>query len=280
MEAHKPPISCYIRTLNEERRIGEVISAAQALCQEVVCIDSGSTDRTCEIARSLGAKVIHQPWLGNGRQKRVGEDACQQPWLLDLDADEVLSETLTDSIRQLFADGPPRHDIYRLRLTTVDPTGRIWTNIGVALRAKLYRRETIRMPDHGAWDQLNIPASTDVGVLDGPLLHYLFRDIGQLTVKQNAAMSRRILELKPRPFHLLCLRIFLGMPLYFMKKYFLQGLWKAGVYGFATSVACAYGRWLRDVKDYERQAVVSRQPEKAAGVGEPEPATRRPEQAA
>ena len=62
------PISCYIRTLNEERMIGEVISSAKKICNEVIIIDSISIDKTKSIALSLGANVFEQPWLGNGFQ--------------------------------------------------------------------------------------------------------------------------------------------------------------------------------------------------------------------
>ena len=68
------PISCYIRTLNEERMIGEVISSAKKISNEIIVIDSLSIDKTKSISLTLGAKVIDQPWLGNGFQKRIGED--------------------------------------------------------------------------------------------------------------------------------------------------------------------------------------------------------------
>ena len=64
------PISCYIRTLNEERMIGDVISSAKKICSEVVIIDSLSIDKTKSIALSLGASVYEQPWLGWGKPKK------------------------------------------------------------------------------------------------------------------------------------------------------------------------------------------------------------------
>ena len=75
------PISCYIRTLNEERMIGDVISSAKKICSEVVIIDSLSIDKTKSIALSLGASVYEQPWLGWGNQKRVGEERTKNNWV-------------------------------------------------------------------------------------------------------------------------------------------------------------------------------------------------------
>ena len=96
------PISCYIRTLNEERLIGEVISSAKKICSEVVIIDSLSIDKTKSISLSLGAIVYEQPWLGNGFQKRVGEDKSKNDWVLDIDADELVSDEMANEIKIYF----------------------------------------------------------------------------------------------------------------------------------------------------------------------------------
>src|SRR5262245_37477804 len=99
------PVSCYIRTFNEERKIGEVVAAVRAVVDEVIVVDSGSTDATVAIAQAAGAWVIHQEWLGNGRQKRFAEEQCRNDFLLDLDADEVVSLALAEEIRALFGAG-------------------------------------------------------------------------------------------------------------------------------------------------------------------------------
>ena len=96
------PISCYIRTLNEERLIGEVISSAKKICSEVVIIDSLSIDKTKSISLSLGAIVYDQPWLGNGFQKRVGEDKSKNDWVLDIDGDELVTDELANEIKDYF----------------------------------------------------------------------------------------------------------------------------------------------------------------------------------
>ena len=98
------PISCYIRTLNEERMIGEVISSAKKICSEVIIIDSLSIDKTKSISLSLGAKVYEQPWLGNGFQKRVGEDKSKNDWVLDIDGDEIVTDNMAKEIETFFKD--------------------------------------------------------------------------------------------------------------------------------------------------------------------------------
>lgn len=66
--------------------IADVVRAALQVADEVVVVDSGSADDTAALAQAAGARVIRCEWRGNGRQKRIAEDACRHDWLLDLDA--------------------------------------------------------------------------------------------------------------------------------------------------------------------------------------------------
>ncbi|MGC6456212.1 MAG: glycosyltransferase family 2 protein [Coraliomargaritaceae bacterium] len=249
----KIPATCYIRTLNEEKRIRPVVQAALELVAEVVVIDSGSTDNTISIARNEGAQVIKNEWLGNGHQKRLGEEAAHYDWLLDLDADEILSEELCEEIRGLFTSSEPPPGIYSLRLVTVPPypKGIIWHHSNVFHRNKLYHKKVAQMPAHAAWDQLKIPAGQKVEKLRGPLLHYSFADIEQQMSKMNRVSSVRANETKLKPKWLLALRILFAFPFYLFKKLVLQRMYRAGIYGFACAVVIASNRWLKDVKMYE-----------------------------
>ena len=83
-------ITANIITLNEEKNIEEVIKSVQTVCDEVLVVDSLSSDRTCEIAESLGAKVIKQSYLGDGPQKAFGAPYASNDWILSIDADERL----------------------------------------------------------------------------------------------------------------------------------------------------------------------------------------------
>jgi glycosyltransferase involved in cell wall biosynthesis len=255
MDRRVVPVSCYIRALNEERKLGDVIAAVRGLVDEVVVVDSGSTDATVAIAEAAGARVIRQEWLGNGRQKRFAEDHCRNDFLLDLDADEVVSPELADEIRCLFADGPPCRPIYRLKLVTVPPHGRPWYGFWTAHRAKLYDRRVVRAPDHKAWDQFIVPAGVEVGSLSGPLFHHSFRDLAHLVAKLNRVSTVRATETRQRRRVAVGLRVLFAFPVYFLKHYVHRGLFRAGIYGVALASILAYGRWLRDAKMYERIAL-------------------------
>lgn len=247
----KPPLSAYVRTKNEARLIGDVVRAARLVADEVVVVDSGSTDATIMLAESAGARVIRQDWLGNGKQKRFAENQCRHDWLLDLDADEVVTPALADEIRSLFAKGEPATKIFRTPVAIAPPIGAPWVGFGGVIRHKLYDRRVVRAPDHAAWDQFNIPEDVAVGSLRAPILHYAFADAAHLIDKLNRNSSTRAGALRRKPTPVLVLRIFFGLPFYVAKRYLLDGLFRGGVYGFAFSLMSGFGRWLRDVKMFE-----------------------------
>jgi glycosyltransferase involved in cell wall biosynthesis len=98
-------LSLVIVAMNEERTIGKVLEAARGLADEIILVDSGSTDTTKQIATKYGAKVFEQKWLGYAGQKNFALGLATGDWLLSLDADEVLTPELKDEIKQVLADG-------------------------------------------------------------------------------------------------------------------------------------------------------------------------------
>jgi glycosyltransferase involved in cell wall biosynthesis len=101
-----PLLSVAIITLNEEQNLARTL-ASVSFADEIVVVDSASTDRTIEIAESFGAKVFQQPWLGFAAQKNFAIERCSGTWVLSLDADEELSLELQQQIRTLLPTNPP-----------------------------------------------------------------------------------------------------------------------------------------------------------------------------
>ena len=98
-------ISATIITFNEERNIARVIESLRC-CDEILVLDSGSNDRTVEIARKLGARVEEASWHGYAAQKNIAAELAAYDWVLSLDADESLSEALEAEIWHIKKAGP------------------------------------------------------------------------------------------------------------------------------------------------------------------------------
>jgi len=105
-------ISVAIVAMDEEANIARTLASVR-WADEIVLVDSGSKDRTCEIARGAGARIVVEPWRGYVAQKQYAIDLCTKDWVLLLDADEEISPGLADEIRAAIAD-PKALSGYRL----------------------------------------------------------------------------------------------------------------------------------------------------------------------
>ena len=105
-------LSVAIITLNEEPNLARTLSSVQ-FADEIIIVDSGSTDRTLEIAASFNATIFHEPWRGFVAQKNFALEQCTGSWILSLEADEALTPDLQSEIRVLLSDsGEPSADAY------------------------------------------------------------------------------------------------------------------------------------------------------------------------
>jgi glycosyltransferase involved in cell wall biosynthesis len=97
-------ISACLIVCNEEKNLARCLQSVTTVADEIIVVDSGSVDRTVEIARSFGARVIAQSWLGFVGQKNFALEQAEHPWVLSIDADEELSPELTEAITRLRRD--------------------------------------------------------------------------------------------------------------------------------------------------------------------------------
>ena len=108
-------LSVCIITLNEEANIARTLESVRAIADEIILVDSGSTDATVAIARRFGAKVYIEPWKGFARQKNSSLEKATSEWILSLDADEEVSSELAASITALLKSGAkPKHSGYTM----------------------------------------------------------------------------------------------------------------------------------------------------------------------
>ena len=194
------PLSVAIITLDEESNLERCLASLDGLAAEIVVVDSGSTDRTVEIAESHGARVLHRDWPGHVAQKNRALEACTQPWALALDADEPLSPELAASIRAAFAGGEPGVSGFWVNRKTWylgDWIRHAWYP---EWRLRLVRRERARWQGQDPHDYLTVDGKTRR--LEGDLLHYSYRDLEDhftRTVKY-ARVSAQAMIRKGRPF--------------------------------------------------------------------------------
>lgn len=248
------PLSVFIIAQNEADRIGAVIRAVSALTDDLVVVDSGSTDGTQDLARSLGARVIHNPWPGYGPQKRFAEDQCRHPWLLNLDADEVVPEDLIAEIRALFARGEPARPAWRLAIAEIFPgetRPHRWAYTLTPVR--LYRRDAGRYSPSPVHDRVELRAGIEPGLLRGRVHHFSVRSLGDQLIKLNRYSDQQADDLEARGVTIPAWRVFVELPGNFLKAYLGRRHFARGTYGFLTAMNYAISRHLRVAKHYERR---------------------------
>mgnify|MGYP000035979056 FL=1 len=111
-------LSAAIMTFNEERNLERTLKALADICGEIVIVDSGSTDKTKEIAEKYEARFIYQPWLGYGKQRNAAIDNCSGKWILAVDADEELSPELKQKITEII-NGNEDKKVYEINRLSV-----------------------------------------------------------------------------------------------------------------------------------------------------------------
>lgn len=249
-----PGLSVFIISRDEADRIGETLRAIQGLASEVVVVDSGSTDETVAVAQAAGARVISQEWLGYGRQKRLGEDRCAGPWLLNLDADEVVPPALADEIRALFAHGEPPHAAYNVHIAEQFPgqskPGRFAYG---PTPVRLYRKTAGRYRDSPVHDRVVLAPGVSVGRLRERIHHRSMRSLTHQITKMNLYSSMQAADMVARGKRIRQWRLAFEMPVAFFRYYILRREFLHGFYGFTIAANAAFSRYLRLAKAIELQ---------------------------
>lgn len=238
-------LSVIIVAKNEAANIVDCVRSAR-FADEVIVLDSASTDGTAELARAEGAKVVTTPdWPGYGPQNNRGIDLATGDWFFSLDADERISPALAAEIRAALADaGPagyrvPRRSMYCGRFMrhggwTPDYTWR------------LARRGQARFTEHYLHAHLEVQGAT--GTLAEPIIHYSFRNMDAVLEKLNrySTASARDMTTAGRKGSLgraIAHGLWAFVRTYVLRLGFLDGRW-----GFMLAVSNAEGTYYRYVK--------------------------------
>lgn len=253
------PLSIFLIAKDEADRIGATLDAVAGLAEEVIVVDSGSSDGTQAVAARRGARVIHNDFQGYGPQKRFAEDSCRSLWLLNLDADEVVPPETVAAIRALFARGGPDRDAYTTRIAEVFPGEEDVHPLAYALTpVRLYRRDKGRYSASAVHDRVELAPGATVGALPGTIRHRSVRSLGDQIAKLNAYSDRQAEDLEARGARIPTWRVFVEFPAAFLKAYVGRRHAVRGVYGFLTAMNYAIARHLRVAKHIERRRLAAR----------------------
>lgn len=249
------PLSAFIIAKDEADRIGRAITSVVDWVDEVIVIDSGSSDDTVRVAENLGARVVHNAWPGYGPQKRFGEDQCRNDWLLNLDADEEITPDLRSEIETLFRSD--RHldaDRWRIMIRDVfahESEPAPWAYGYHQIR--LYDRRKGRFSESSVHDTVRPLEGTTTKNLNGIMGHRSIRSLDFQVGKYNRYSNMQVEDMRARGRSLPRWRLLTEFPVSFLKGYFARQYWRYGWWGLILSMNYAHGRFLRVAKAYEAE---------------------------
>ncbi|HOB61835.1 MAG TPA: glycosyltransferase family 2 protein [Candidatus Competibacteraceae bacterium] len=240
-------LSVFITTYNNGRTLTACLESIK-WADEIILLDSFSTDDTLAIAQRYGARVSQHKFMGYGPQKRMALAATTHHWVLLLDADEALSPMLQTEIRQLLERGPAADGYEIPRQEQM-----FWRMYNPATRMNHYLRLFDKRK--GEIDQMPIHAAPKVhGAivrLKAPLYHYGETDIHTKVEKINAYSTGLVMDKLKRQRWGIPLIMLLYPPLFFVRSYLFKRNFLNGWAGFINSAIAAFYVFLKYAKLYE-----------------------------
>jgi glycosyltransferase involved in cell wall biosynthesis len=238
-------ISATLITFNEQKNIARAIESLRC-CDEVVVVDSGSVDRTVEIAGRLGARVVEHPWSGYARQKNFAAENAAHDWIFSLDADESLSEALEGEIWQLKKSGP-RFDAYTMpRLAQYLGRWILHSGWYPDRKVRLYDRRKGRWT--GSYVHESVQVDGVVGHLEANLLHYTCDSLSQHLETMNRYTTLAAEQLVSENVAIGWGKLLLDPPWTFLRTYFLQLGFLDGTEGLAIAYMAALYNFVKYAK--------------------------------
>ena len=177
-------ISVIIITHNEEDRLERCLVSVQALADEIIIYDSGSTDDTLRIAARYTNAIFQTDWPGYGPQKQRALLSARCDWVLSIDADEVVSPGLAREIVEVLNENP-REGAFRIPWAVINFGKRLDYGNSARSVKRLFRREGARFTNAIVHESVILPPSTLVGNLKERLIHYSIRDFEHYLIKNR-----------------------------------------------------------------------------------------------
>lgn len=243
----KVKLSVVVITFNEAANLPRCVDSVAGLADEILVVDSESTDATRELAAAAGARVIVQPFLGHREQKAFAIERAAHDYVLSLDADEALSPELGKSIAAARANWT--HDGYFVnRLNRLNGQ---WIRHGgwyPDRKMRLFDRRRYRMGGTNPHDRFDPAPGASTRRLAGDLLHYTNDDLASRveTINRFSGIAARAMNEAGRRGS--WARILVKPPARFLVEYVWKGGWRDGFLGYFIARTSAQYVWLREIK--------------------------------
>ena len=238
-------ITATIITLNEERNIARAIESLRC-CDEVLIVDSGSTDRTAELARNLGVRVVEAGWRGYAAQKNWAAEQASHDWILSLDADEAVSESLEAEILTLKKNGP-RYDAYTMpRLARYLGRWILHSGWYPDRKVRLYHRAKAKWV--GDFVHESVHVNGKVGHLESNILHFTCDSLSEHVKTMERYTTLAAQELVDRKVPVPLWRVILDPTWTFWKTYVFQRGFLDGIEGLTIAYMAAFYTFLKYAK--------------------------------
>jgi glycosyltransferase involved in cell wall biosynthesis len=251
-------ISATIITLNEERNLPRALESLIPV-DEVIVVDSGSTDRTLEIARRYGARVIEHAWPGFAQQKNYAAAQASHDWILSLDADEALSENLQAEILQLKQSGLELPASGQKAALARMPAGYRFPRLAQymgrwILHSGWYPDSKVRLYDrrraHWVGEYVHESVSVDgpVDSLAGRLHHFTCSSLSEHIRTLDRYTTLAAEELRAHQVRAGFGRLLFSPPAAFFRSYFIKQGFRDGYQGFLIAAMAAWYVFLKYAK--------------------------------
>lgn len=242
-------ISACVICYNEERKIRRCLESLR-WCDEIVVLDSFSTDHTVEICREYTPRVIQQEWLGYVGQRNTVRELARNKWVLFMDADEEVSPALREEILSEFERGPGQYVGFEFP-RQVYYLGR-WIRHGdwyPDVKLRLFKKEYGRTEGEEPHDRVVVHGP--VKRLNHPIYHYTYDDIADQLATLNRFSTITAQQRFVQGYRVHRTDLILRPALRFLKSYLLRGGFLDGMHGFLIAVISGFSTFAKYSKVYE-----------------------------
>jgi glycosyltransferase involved in cell wall biosynthesis len=238
-------ISVVIITKDEAHIIGKTLDSVRGISVDIIIVDSGSSDGTLEIAADYTTNILKTTWKGYGPTKNLGIDRAKYDWILTLDADEVINETLKESLLAL--DLQQNENII-YKATFRNYIGDKYLKYGRYLKGTstiLFNRKRVKWNSDAVHEKLVVPSNSSSQKLKGLVHHFAMKDLTDYTNKMVRYAQLNAQKYFDQGRTVSTLKLLFAGRFAFIRNFLLRGGFLDGRMGFVAAVIYSYYVFLK-----------------------------------